>query len=55
MGYHSPVLSLQNLNTEQPTAHVALSPANGKNGHHGPQPVVLEHARAISKVTDTCL
>ena len=47
MDYHSPVLNLQKLNTEQRTAHVALLAANGKNGHRGLQAVVLERACVI--------
>lgn len=48
MGYRSPALNLQKVNIKQPTAHVALLAANGKNGHRGPQLVVSEHARVIS-------
>ena len=48
MDYHSPVLNLQKLNTEQRTANAALLAANGKNGHRGRQAVVLERACVVS-------
>ena len=50
MDYHSRARSRQKLNTEQPTANVAPSAVNGKNGPRGPQAVVLERARVMSKV-----
>ena len=48
MDYRSPVRSLQKLNREQRTAHVALLAADGKNGPRGQQVVVLERAHVIS-------
>ena len=53
MACRNPALSRLKLNREQPTAHVALLAAHGKNGPHGPRPVESECARVILKVIFT--
>ena len=50
MACRKTALSLQKLNIEQPTAHVALLAAPGRNGLRGPHPVGWERARVVLKV-----